>query len=61
MSTPFDGAEVKPVHFRDVGIFGRFFDENGEGYTKHSDTECYNDYSFNKIRCHPDTKVWVKK
>jgi len=61
MTEKFDGAKVKKVRFHEVGILCRFFDENGVGYTKHSETECYDDYSFRKIQCNGETHVWVKE
>lgn len=59
-SNPFDGATVKKTAFKDVPILGRFFSDTGEGFTKHSETECYDDYSFRKIQCHHNMMVWVK-
>lgn len=57
----FDGAAVKQVPFQEVPILGRFFSDAGDGYTKHSATDCYDDYSFRKIQQSPDAIVWVKE
>ncbi len=57
----FDGEKVKQVKFGDLGWLSRFFTDNGIGYTKSSDTTCYDDHSFQKILVDSETKVWIKK
>lgn len=57
----FDNAKVKQVPFSEVPNLGRFFTDNGVGYTKCSYRECYNDHSMRKILCDPESIVWVKE
>ena len=60
MESKFDGCAVKEATFAELYILQRFFTENGQGYTKESNCTCYDDYGFESIHVHPDSKVFIK-
>ena len=56
----FDGCKVKQVVFEELGVFDRFFTDNGDGYSKQGQSTCVDDYSLRPIKISPDSVVWIK-
>lgn len=56
----FDGCEVEPIKFIELKQFQRFFTDNGEGYCKHSENSCVNDYSLTPIYIDKQSIVFIK-
>jgi len=56
----FDGCKVKSVQFSIIGLFSRFFTNDGEGFTKTGESTCIDDYTQNPIRVEQNTTVWIK-
>lgn len=56
----FDGCKVKETVFEKLGVFDRFFTDNGDGFSKQSQSSCVDDYSLRPIKISPGTVVWIK-